>query len=124
MKTFISFFIILHFIPLGMEGRIISKEFEISLEKDVLEAQRESIHTLKINIQRYQGYLKSKAKMGISSTLPPGVSIQFDPVEGFIDKTNASISIGGQAAPGTYSIILNSTLNNKTKGVILKLIIV
>jgi len=117
MKTIISLLIMLQ--SFAFTG----DEFKVTLEKSEIEMKAESSQSLEINIQRFQGFKNAKAKMGLSSPLPQGVTIQFDPAEGVIDKTRVSINVDNKVVAGTYNIILNSTLNHKTKGTILKLIV-
>ena len=59
--------------------------------------------------------------MGLSSALPAGVTLTFDPDKGDGDLCQATISALSDAQPGTYSVIVNATLNYKTKGSILKI---
>ena len=99
------------------------KEFTISCCKDQLELSRGENKQLDIIILKSRGYQKSKTTMGISSSLPKGVAITFDPDKGNFDTTTVTIRIEEDAAPGEYSIILNATLNYKTKGTILNLLI-
>jgi hypothetical protein len=99
------------------------KEFTISCSKDQLELSRGETRQLDITVLKSRGYQKSNTKMGISSSLPKGVAITFDPDKGNFDSTTASILIEEDAAPGEYSIILNATLNYTTKGTILNLLI-
>ncbi len=117
MKTLLSLLIMLpSFVFTG-------DEFKVTLEKSEIEMKAESSQSLEINIQRFQGFKNAKGKMGLSSPLPQGVTVKFDPAEGVMDKTSVSINVDNKVVAGTYDIILNSTLNHKTKGTILKLIV-
>ncbi len=107
----------------GQNLEIPKNEFSISFSKDQLELSRGENDQLDIGILKSRGYQDSKIKMGISSSVPKDVSIAFDPNQGTFDFTKASISIGDDAIPGTYLLIVNATLRYKTKGSILKLII-
>jgi hypothetical protein len=60
-------------------------------------------------------------KMGLSSSLPNGITLSFDPENGDSDSSQATITALPEAQPGTYSIIVNATINYKTKGSILKI---
>ncbi len=97
------------------------KEFTISCTKNQLALSRGATERVDVMVLKSKGYQKSKTKMGISSSLPKGVAITFDPDKGNFDSTKASILIEENAAPGEYSIILNATLNYTTKGTILNL---
>lgn len=99
------------------------KEFTISFSNELVELSPGETEQLDVVILKSKSYLKSKVKMGISSTLPEGVTITFDPDSGNFDATKAIILVDAYAPPGQHLVILNATLNNKTKGTILKLLI-
>ena len=105
----------------GQDLEIPQNEFGLSFSKEQLELARGDTGELEILILKSKGYQKSKARMGISSSLPKGVTITFDPDKGTFDSSMATISIGSDASRGQYILILNATLNNKTKGSILNL---
>lgn len=107
----------------GQNLEIPKKEFSISFSEDKLELSRGENGQLDIGILKSRGYQDSKTKMGMSSSVPNGVRLEFDPIMGVFDFTKANISIGDDAIPGTYLLIVNATLQSKTKGSILKLII-
>ena len=107
----------------GQNLEIPQNEFALSFSKEQLELSRGEKGELEIVILKSKSYQKSKAKMGVSSSLPKGVSITFSPDKGIFESTMANVSIAADAAPGQYMLILNATLNNKTKGSILKLLI-
>jgi hypothetical protein len=107
----------------GQNLEIPQNEFALSFSKEQLELSRGEKGELEILILKSKSYQKSKARMGVSSSLPKGVTITFDPDSGTFDSSSANISIQDDATPGQYMLILNATLNNKTKGSILKLLI-
>ena len=98
-------------------------DFILSFSKDSLKLSPGENRQLDIEIRKSRSYGKSKIKMGISSSLPKGVAIAFDPDNGNFDSTKANILIEADAKPGQYLLILNATLNRKTKGAILNLLI-
>jgi hypothetical protein len=105
----------------GQDLEIPQNEFGLSFSKEQLQLSRGDTGKLEILILKSKGYQKSKARMGISSSLPKGVTITFNPDKGTFDSSMATISIESDATLGQYILILNATLNNKTKGSILKL---
>lgn len=107
----------------GQNLEIPQTEFALSFSKEQLELSRGENGELEILILKSKSYQKSKAKMGVSSSLPAGVTITFSPDKGTFESTQATVSVQAEAAPGRYMLILNATLNNKTKGSILKLLI-
>jgi hypothetical protein len=107
----------------GQNLEIPQNEFALSLSTEELVLSRGEKGELEILILKSKNYQKSKTKMGVSSSLPKGVTITFNPGKGTFDSTQANVSIQADATPGLYMVILNATLNNKTKGSILKLLI-
>jgi hypothetical protein len=105
----------------GQNLEIPQNEFALSFSTEPLTLSRGENGELEILILKSKSYQKSKAKMGVSSRLPTGVTITFGPETGTFESTQASVSIQGDATPGQYLLILTATLHNKTKGSILKL---
>ena len=107
----------------GQNLEIPQKEFTVYFSKDRIELSRGETSQLDVVILKSKGYQKSNVNMGISSSLPKGVAVTFEPDNGNFDSTRANILIQADATPGEYLLILNATLNFKTKGSILKLLI-
>jgi hypothetical protein len=107
----------------GQNLEIPKNEFALSFSKDQLELLRGEKGELEIVILKSKRYQKTKVKMGVSSIWLKGVTVTFSPEEGIFNSSLASVSIQPDATPGQYMLILNATLNNKTKGSILKLVI-
>ena len=108
----------------GQNLEIPQTEFALSLSNEQLELSRGKKADLEILILKSNGYRKSKAKMSVSSSLPKGITVTFSPEKGDFDRSRASIFIEPEVKPGEYLLILSATLNNKTKGTILKLLII
>ena len=107
----------------GQNLEMPQNEFALSFSKEQLELSRGEKGELEIRILKSKSYQRSKAKMGVSSSLPKGVTITFNPDKGTFDSSMANISIHADATPGQYMLILSATLNNKTKGSVLKLLV-
>ena len=100
-----------------------AKEFALSLSDETVTLARGENKTVEVRILKSKGYQKAKMKMGVSSSLPSGVTLTFDPDKGEGDLSRATITALPEAQPGTYSVIVNATLNYKTKGSVLKIAI-
>jgi hypothetical protein len=98
-------------------------EFTIELSTATLEAKPGETKNVDITLNRSKSYAKSKAKLGLSSGLPAGVTIEFEPAEGVVESSIAKVSISPAVKPGSYTIILNGVIQNKTKGKTLKLLV-
>jgi len=99
------------------------KEFTIQLSTAQLDLKPGETNELTVTLSRSKGYAKSKAVFGVSSTLPDGVTVTFDPSDGYVDQGKVTIRLSETVKPGQYSIILNSTMQRKTKAATLKLIV-
>jgi hypothetical protein len=124
MKPLLILFIAaLSFASNAQSVDIPQKEFTVSLSEETLNLARGENKKVDIRILKSKAYQKGKMKMGLSSSLPAGITLSFDPENGSADVTQATVTALPDAQPGTYSIIVNSTINYKTKGSILKITI-
>src|SRR5689334_19710038 len=98
-------------------------EFTVDLSAPSLSIKPGESKSVTINLNRSKGFAKSKAVIGLSSGLPQGVTIAFEPAEGVITSSVANISVAETVKPGNYMIILNSTIQNKSKGATLRLVV-
>jgi hypothetical protein len=97
------------------------KEFAVSLENESIILSPGNSKTIGIRILKSKSYQKGKVQMGLSSQLPTGITLEFGHEKGDIDSTQATITAKADALRGEYSIIVNATINYKTKGSILKI---
>lgn len=96
------------------------KEFTVSLSDENVILKPGETKTVDIKILKSKAYQKGKIKMGVSSALPKGLTLSFDPETGNTDVTKATITALSDATPGIYNVIVNATVNYKIKGSILK----
>lgn len=96
-------------------------EFTISLSENSLTIKPGESKQITVAVHRSKSYAKSKAIMGLSSALPEGLTAVYEPAEGNFETSVVTLTAGPTAVSGTYQIVLNGTLNHKTKGSILKL---
>ena len=116
--------VILFLVSLSLAGysqtQTPKKEFAIVLSQDNVEISGSESKEIEITILRSKAYLKSSAVMGLSSSVPKGIEVTFSPEKGNFEVTKVIIK-SSNAVPGQYSLIVNATLNGKTKGSIIKL---
>ena len=116
--------VILFLLSLSLSGytqtQTPKKEFAIVLSQDNVEISGSESKEIEITILRSKAYLKSSAVMGLSSSLPKGIEVTFSPEKGNFEVTKVIIK-SSNAVPGQYSLIVNATLNGRTKGSIIKL---
>jgi hypothetical protein len=123
MKTFAVLFLFSATLSYAQTVEIPQKEFTISLSDEKVNLARGENKTFDVRILKSRAYQKGKTKMGISSALPQGLTLSFDPKEGNADVIKGTITALADTAPGVYSVIVNATINYKTKGSILKIIV-
>lgn len=98
-------------------------EFSVSLSENVVTIKPGETKQVTVSILRSKSYSRSAAKLGLSSSLPTGVTVAYEPAEGMFETTTASITAAPDSKAGEYQVILKTTLNNKVKGSIVKLVV-
>jgi hypothetical protein len=98
-------------------------EYSVSLSENKIQVKPGESKEITVSILRSKSYSRNEAKLGLSSGLPEGVTVTYAPAEGMFDSTVATIAVTPDAKQGEYQIILKTTLNNKTKGSIVKLVV-
>ena len=98
-------------------------EYTVELSSSTLEIKPGETKDVTISLNRSKAYSKSKATLGISSSLPEGVTVTFEPAEGVVENSIAKISVAANTKAGDYRIILTSAMQNKNKGATLKLVV-
>jgi len=96
-------------------------EFAVELSAPTLEVAAGQTKDVTLSILASKSFAKSKAQLKLASGVPQGVSITFEPAEGVIEKSVITISVAPQTAPGNYTLILNTTIRQKSKGAMLRL---
>lgn len=98
------------------------KEFTVQAEAQTVDIAAGSTGKINLQIMRSKNFQKSEASFRVASSLPEGVTIRYDAANE--SDYAAVITTTSQVTPGTYQVIMNCTIQNKTKGVIVKLRII
>lgn len=98
-----------------------AKEFIVRAKTSKVEVSRGGQSNVEMEILRSRSYQRPEATLSLGSSVPAGITVTYDPEKGVVDRSTVSIQVSAQAAPGDYNILMNCTVKNKTKGVILKL---
>lgn len=98
-------------------------EYSVSLSEKVVNLKPGETKPVTVSLLKSKSYSRSKVNLGLSSTLPEGVTVTFEPAEGVFDESVASISANSTAKDGEYQIIIKTTINNKIKGSIVKVVV-
>lgn len=98
-------------------------EYSVSLSEKVVNLKPGETKPVTVSLLKSKSYSRSKVNLGLSSTLPEGITVAFEPAEGVFDESVASISANSTAKDGEYQIIIKTTINNKIKGSIVKVVV-
>lgn len=98
-------------------------EYTVSLSENVVKLAPGETKQLTVSILKSKLYAKSKATLGLSSTLPDGITVTFEPAEGMFESSVASIAAASTVPVGEYQFILKTTVNHKIKGSIVKVVV-
>ena len=98
-------------------------EFAVELSASSIEIKAGESRDVTVHLNRSKSYSKSKGVLGLSSGLPEGVTVSFEPATDVTTESIAKIAVTKTAKPGNYTLILNGTLEHKTKGATLTLIV-
>lgn len=121
MKTvFILPLLFASIVTIGQNVEVPAKEFAVNLSENSVSIKPGETRQVTVTLLKSKSFAKDKATMGISNSLPQGITVQYDQSEGKFDSAVATISVGSAVGTGTYQLILSGTMNHKTKGSILK----
>jgi len=98
-------------------------EYSVSVSENAIQIKPGESKEITLTILRSQSFSKAKAELGLSSSLPEGVTVEFTPSEGLLDSSVVKVTAAAAAKEGNYTIILKSTLNHKVKGTVVKVVI-
>lgn len=96
-------------------------EFAVALSEDAISLKPGETKTVTLTLLKSRQYLKSKAALAFSSSVPAGLTIQYSPADGVFDSSIVTIAAAADAKEGQYTIILKATMNNRIKGSVLKI---
>lgn len=123
MKKLFSLVILLFTFVLTQAQDVPRTEYTVSVSERLVNLIPGDTKQITVAINKSKGFSKSKAKFGVSSFLPKGITISYEPSEGVVEKTVATITASKDVMEGEYQIILKSELRNITKGTIIKLVV-
>jgi uncharacterized membrane protein len=98
-------------------------EFAVELSAATLEVAAGQTKDITLSILASKSFARSKAQLKLASGVPQGVTVTFTPAEGIIEKSVVTITADPQTAPGNYTLILNTTIRQKSKGATLRLVV-
>lgn len=99
------------------------KEYSVSLSESSVTLAPGEAKQITVNLLRSKSFLSSKGNLGLSSSLPAGITVTYEPAEGVLESSVATITASKDTKPGQYQIILKSTVRNLSKGSIVKVVV-
>jgi hypothetical protein len=90
---------------------------------NILSLERGQKDSVEISILRSRSFRTGKATISVSSPAVAGIVATIIPIANKPDNYFMLLTAGNEAQPGGYNVIPNCTLRNKTKGIVVKLII-
>ncbi|HRI80687.1 MAG TPA: hypothetical protein PLR06_14245 [Cyclobacteriaceae bacterium] len=124
MKTTLTFIFFFFSVALmAQTTELPAKEFNLRLSEESMSIRPGESKSVTVSVLRSKSFAKGSVKLGTSSVLPQGITLQFEPAEGLIDTSAATIRIDPAVALGSYNIIINGDVYHKVKGTTLKLMV-
>jgi hypothetical protein len=88
---------------------------------DSITIEKGAVQKIDVWVLKSKLLSKKNIRMGIASVLPEGVSVNFQPESGSFDYCETTLSANPSAKAGVYYVIISSTVQNLTKGSIVKI---
>jgi uncharacterized membrane protein len=98
-------------------------DFSVSLSENVITIKPGETKSLTVTILKSKSFSRSDVKLGLSSSLPEGLTVAYEPAEGKFESSVATFTASADAKAGEFQVVLKTTMNNKTKGSIVKVVI-
>lgn len=98
-------------------------DYLVSLSESVITLKPGETKQLTVSLAKSKSYSRSTVKLGLSSSLPAGVTLAYEPAEGVFDSSVATLTTSADAKAGAYQVVIKTTINNKIKGSIIKVIV-
>lgn len=98
-------------------------EYSVSLSESVITLRPGETKQMTVSLAKSKSYARLTAKLALSSSLPAGVTLAYEPAEGVFESSVASFTAAADAKAGEYQIVVKTTINNKIKGSIVKVIV-
>jgi len=107
----------------AQEKNVPKTEYSVSLSERVVTLKPGESKQVTVSILKSKAYSRSETRLGLSSSLPAGLSVSYEPAEGMFESSIATFSAAAGTAVGEYQIILKTNVKNKIKGSIVKVVV-
>lgn len=121
MKTLVSFFLFMVGVSLvSMAQEAPAKEFTVSLSTETVVLRAGESQTVTVTLNKSRSFSKAKAEFVVTSGLPQGLTVVFDPASGLESTSQATLSVAKDATPGSYTVALGAAMFGKKKAALVK----
>ncbi len=123
MKNLIlSIIALIGFVQFESKAQTKSERFDYKLEiaSDAIQLKAGSTTQVDLNLIRGGRYKNHAATLGLSSALPAGIAVQYEPALNVMEKSLITISSTKETKPGVYYIGIKATILNNIKSTLLK----
>lgn len=95
-------------------------DYKIEISIDALQLKAGEVAQAELTLIRGGRYKDKPAILGLSSKLPSGITVQYEPAVDVMERSSITISSTKETKPGVYYIGIKSTILNTIKSTLLK----
>jgi hypothetical protein len=95
-------------------------DYKIEIGSDAIQLKPGSNAQVDLNLIRGGRYKNHPATLGLSSALPAGITVQYEPAVNVLEKSLITIASAKETKPGVYYVGIKATILNTIKSTLLK----
>jgi hypothetical protein len=95
-------------------------DYKLEIASDAIQLKAGSAAQVDLTLVRGGRYKSHAATLGLSSALPAGITVQYEPAVNVMEKSMITISSTKETKPGVYYVGIRATILNNIKSTLLK----
>jgi hypothetical protein len=95
-------------------------DYKLEIASDAIQLKAGSTAQVDLTLVRGGRYKNQAATLGLSSALPAGITVQYEPAVNVMEKSLITISSTKETRPGVYYVGIRATILNNIKSTLLK----
>jgi len=121
-KLILSVIALIGLVQFESKAQTKSERFDYKLEiaSDAIQLKAGSAAQVDLNLVRGGRYKNREATLGLSSGLPAGLTVNYEPAVNVMEKSLITISSTKETKPGVYYVGIKATILNTIKSTLLK----
>lgn len=121
-KLILSLIALIGLVQFETKAQTKSERFDYKLEiaSDAIQLKAGSTAQVDLNLVRGGRYKNHEATLGLSSGLPAGLTVNYEPAVNVMEKSLITISSTKETKPGVYYVGIKATILNTIKSTLLK----